>query len=173
MQLDFPTKRIEPDYQRTTKFSLVWMGHGVKGVRRLRSENIGTEASGVDVETTQAQRGALRAMGAADARVPARTARILCKFVRDMDGALQEIARVLVPGGRAVIVIVDSTIRSAEIRNSRALLVLAASRGLEKISVRRRRLPPNRRYLPPPRRRAARFDNRLRTEVILHLRKSA
>jgi hypothetical protein len=141
-------------------------------MRHLRSENIGTEAAGRYVEATEAQRAALHAMGA-NARMPTRTARILAKFVRDMDGAIREIARVLSPGGRAVIVIGDSTIRSVDVHNSRALLVLAAARGLERVHVRRRRLPPNRRYMPPPRAQDAQFDQRLRTEVILHLRKSA
>jgi hypothetical protein len=158
------------DYQRTTKFSLVWMGHTVGELRRVRADNIGTEAAGDVVDATDAQRSALRAMGAI-ARAPAHTRRILSKFVRDMDATLKEVARVLAPGGRAVVVIGDSTIRRVDVRNSKALLVLATAQGLEKVRVRRRRLPPNRRYLPPPRTKTARFDKRLRTEVILHLRK--
>jgi SAM-dependent methyltransferase len=104
------------DYQRMTKFSLVWMGHSVKALRRVRSENIGTEVAGGDLDASEAQRAALRAMGVTR-RIPSRTARILGKYVRDMDGALREIARVLSPGGRAVIVIGDG--RRGEVHQGR------------------------------------------------------
>lgn len=160
------------DYQRTTKFSLVWFGFSVRDLRDVRSRNVGTEAGGRSVEMTAGQERALRAMGAIG-RLPPRVVRILSKYVRDMDRAICEIARVLTPGGRAVIVIGDSTIQSAYVRNSKALLALAESAGLETVRVRRRRLPPNRRYLPPPRRQDESLDGRLRTEAILHLRKSA
>jgi SAM-dependent methyltransferase len=159
------------DYQRTTKFSLVWMGYSVSELRKVRGDNIGTEAAGRSKETTEAQQAALRAMGSVG-RLPDRTMNILRKYVRDMDAALREIARVLRTDGRAVIVIGDSTIRGTYVRNSRALLVLAEACGLQQVLVRRRRLPPNRRYLPPPR-HAEQLDLRLRTESILHLRKTA
>ena len=158
------------DYQRTTKFSLVWLGHSTRALRRVRAENIGTEAAGVEAGLSEAHKAALRAMCSLR-RLPDRTTRILTKYVRDMDAALAEISRVLLPGGRAVVVIGDSTIRSAYVRNSRALLALATARGLETVKVRRRRLPPNRRYLPPPKAQTAKFDARLRTEAILHFRK--
>jgi DNA modification methylase len=158
------------DYQRTTKFSLVWFGYTVRDLRRVRKENVGTEAGGRAVDLTEAQRKALRAMGSTR-RLPERTTRILAKYVRDMDAAMGEIARVLTPGGRAVIVIGDSTVRNTYVRNSKALLALAEAAGLQLVGIKRRRLPPNRRYLPPPRRRDDLLDARLRTEAILHLRK--
>jgi adenine-specific DNA methylase len=159
------------DYQRTTKFSLVWMGYSIGELRKVRTDNIGTEAAGRSKEATEAQRAALQAMGAVR-RLPERTVNILRKYVRDMDAALREIARVLCADGRAVVVIGDSTMRGTYVRNSRAILVLAEACGLQQVRVRRRRLPPNRRYLPPPR-HAEQLDRRLRTESILHLRKTA
>ena len=155
------------DYQRTTKFSLVWMGYSVGDLRKVRADNIGTEAAGRSKETTKAQQAALHAMGRVG-RLPDRTMNILRKYICDMDATLREIARVLRTDGRAVVVIGDSTIRGTYVRNSRALLVLAEACGLRQVKVRRRRLPPNRRYLPPPR-HAEQLDLRLRTEAILHL----
>lgn len=158
------------DYQRTTKFSLVWMGYSVSRLRRVRAENIGTEAAGCQRELTATQTAALKAMGRVN-RLPPRTLRILTKYLADMDAMLREIARVLREDGRAVIVIGDSTIRDTYVRNSRALAILAEGCGLQQVRVQRRRLPPNRRYLPPPRRAAA-LDARLRTEAVLHFRKT-
>jgi DNA modification methylase len=158
------------DYQRTTKFSLVWMGYSVRELRKVRSDNIGTEAAGRPVDLTETQRSALRAMGGIS-RLPPRIVNILRKYLRDMEAALREIARVLRDDGRAVVVIGDSTIRGTYVRNSRALQVLAEASGLRQVDVRRRRLLPNRRYLPPPR-HAKQLDLRLRTEAILHFRKA-
>ena len=32
------------DYMRCSKFSLVWMGHSIGGLRRIRTDSIGSEA---------------------------------------------------------------------------------------------------------------------------------
>jgi DNA modification methylase len=160
------------DYQRMTKFSLAWLGYPVADLRRVRESNIGTEAAGLEKKGTRAQQAAFLAMVGRQ-KVPARMARMLAKYVRDMDATLQEITRVLVPRGRALIVIGDSTIRGAYVRNSLALLALAKSCGLNVTKVTRRRLPPNKRYLPPPRAQSKALDARLRTEALLHLRKAS
>jgi hypothetical protein len=159
------------DYQRATKFSLVWMGHPVSATRQVRAENIGTEAGGASKEATDAQEAALKATCSVGSLTP-RTANILRRYIRDMDTTLREISRVLRPEGRAVVVIGDSTVRGTYIRNSRALLVLAEACGLGTGAVTRRRLPPNRRYLPPPR-AEKQLDARLRTEAVLRFCKAA
>jgi DNA modification methylase len=160
------------DYQRMTKFSLAWLGYPVAHLRNVREKNIGTEAAGLEEQSTPSQQAAFLAM-AGRQKLPARMARMLAKYVRDMDATMQEIARVLVPRGRALIVIGDSTIRGAYIRNSLALVALAKSCGLNVTKVTRRRLPPNKRYLPPPRAQAKALDARLRTEALLHLEKAS
>lgn len=159
------------DYQRATKFTLVWMGHTVSEMRKIRGENIGTEAGGKLEAGTDAQTAALKATGSVS-RLSERTVSILRRYIRDMDTTLHEIARVLRKNGRAVVVIGDSTVRGTYIRNSQALLVLAEACGLRPGTVTRRRLPPNRRYLPPPR-AAEQLDVRLRTEAVLRFRKTA
>jgi hypothetical protein len=159
------------DYQRATKFTLVWMGYPVSEMRKVRAENIGTEAGGKFEGETDAQRAALEAT-ASVRRLSERTTNILRRYIRDMDTTLHEITRVLRKNGRAVIVIGDSTVLGTYVRNSRALLVLAEACGLSPGTVTRRRLPPNRRYLPPPR-AAEQLDGRLRTEAVLRFRKTA
>jgi len=158
------------DYLRGHKFSLVWMGHALDDLRRVRAMNIGTEVSaGAELENPVITR-ALQRMGDLD-RLPERQKRWLARYVADMDKAIGELQRVLVRRGRAVLVIGDSTMRGVYVRNSGALTYLGERHGFEVARLRRRKLPPNRRYLPPPtsRRSGPMLQNRLRTEVLLDL----
>ena len=79
----------------------------------------------------------------------------------------------LVPEGRAVIVVGDSTMRGVYVRNSKALAYLSECHGFRVTSLRRRNLPPNRRYLPPPSSHDSgpMLQSRLRTETVLDLTK--
>jgi len=162
------------DYLRGHKFSLVWMGHTVAELRRVRADNIGTEVSATT--DTQAPRiaAALGRMGNLEA-LPLQQKNWLSRFAVDMDQTLSEIYRVLVPGGRAVLVIGDCTMRGVFVRNSGALAYLGEQHGFQIAGCKRRKLPPNRRYLPPPSSRDSgpMLQNRMRTEVLLHLIKPA
>jgi tRNA G10 N-methylase Trm11 len=156
------------DYLRGHKFSLVWMGHSVDELRRVRATNIGTEVStGADLEDPLMLH-ALKRMGDLD-RLSDRQKRLLARYVADMDRTLGELHRVLVKGGRAVLVVGDCTMRGVYVRNSGALAYLGKRHGFELARRRRRQLPPNRRYLPPPssRRSGRMLRNRLRAEVLL------
>jgi DNA modification methylase len=162
------------DYLRGHKFSLVWMGHGIRALRKVRTQNIGTEAS-LDadgkarvVTNTIGQMGPL-------GKLPKRQTRLLARYIIDMEAALREIHRVLVPSGRALLVIGDCWVRGVYVRNSLALAHLAEHVGLRVVEVRRRRLPPDRRYLPPPSAKNSgdRLRSRMRTEALLRLEKVA
>lgn len=160
------------DYLRGHKFSLIWMGHALRPLRQLRARNIGTEVSaGTDPQNPVIAEG-LRRMGNLGS-LGQRDKGMLARYVADMDGALSEIARVLVPRGRAVLVLGDCSMRGVYVRNSRALAYLCERHGLRVATIRRRKLPPNRRYLPPPTVHSSgqKLHNRLRHEVLLTVTK--
>ncbi len=155
------------DYLRGHKFSLVWMGYRIGELRNLRATSIGTEVS----RGSRAERGAtaevLKCMGAVH-RLSERYRGMLARYVTDMSAVVQEIARVLTPAGRAVLVVGDSTIRGVYVRNSRVIAWLAQQQGLVLKALRRRPIPPNRRYLPPPSSVSETgLRRRMRTEVVL------
>jgi len=156
------------DYMRCSKFALVWMGYTVTRIRELRAQSVGTEVgmcyeddSEVSSLITQLRLAAL----------PKRQKQLVAAYISDMRLALQEVARVLVPGGRAVYVIGENTVRGVYIRNAKIVRVLAAKLGLYLQKTSRRPLPANRRYLPPPTGGAQTMDGRMRYEIILQLRK--
>ena len=94
---------------------------------------------------------------------------VLARYIDDMRAAVREVTRVLAPGGRAVYVVGENTVRGTYVRNSAIVSAVAASCGLRLAERRVRTLPANRRYLPPPSvgRCHAPLDARMRREVLL------
>jgi DNA modification methylase len=156
------------DYIRCSKFSLVWMGYRIPDLRDVRSGSIGAESAGAGSEgdaEIQSVIGRLRLRPGLREHDKA----LLTRYVYDMRRAMQEVARVLVPGGKAVYVVGENTIRGTYVRNSRIIAEIAKLCGLRLRKRRVRNLPANRRYLPPPSagRRSAPMDTRMRREVVL------
>jgi len=156
------------DYLRGHKFSLIWMGHQLEDIRKLRGRNVGAESStAVVVTDDKFVDDILTRMGAGS--LAGRTKATLARYVRDMDRVLSETTRVLRPNGEAIFVIGDSTLAGTFVRNSRALAILGKRNGLQLQSTRRRPLAENRRYLPPPGLNASgpQLRSRMREEVVL------
>ena len=137
------------DYIRCSKFSLVWMGHPISKLRGVRTKNIGTEAAGSFTNIPKHIRKIMLVMGDID-KLPARYQRMIAQYVSDMSKVIKEIKRVLVRGGKCVLVIGDSTLLGIFLKNSQALIKLGALHGLSLEQVTTRKLLTNHRYLPPP-----------------------
>ncbi len=155
------------DYIRCSKFSLVWMGHQIEQLKTLRSKNIGTERLGTAEEVKTAQ----DVLDCLDVQLlPEQLKRLLSKYVVDLDLVLSEIARVLVPRGRAIFVVGDSTVRGVFVKNSEIVKLLGEKRGLTLKKSVTRDLLTSRRYLPPPDRSGGSktLADRMRKEVIMH-----
>lgn len=153
------------DYLRGHKLSLVWMGHLISELRVLRSSNIGSEVSSdmdSEFKDVVAQMGAVELLDD-------RRKKMLIRYVKDMCQVIGEIRRVLKLGGRAVMVIGDSSISGIFIKNSNALIALGKKNDLQLVSKKNRPLPDNRRYLPPPNAEASgtALRSRMKSEVIL------
>ena len=153
------------DYIRCSKFSLVWMGYSVGLLRSIRASSIGSEVSLPCVGSSTEPVALSRLYKV----LPSRTRGILQRYVLDMQRSLVEVARVLAPGGRAVYVIGENTIRGTYVPTGRLIAELATKVGLRITDQRARNLPGNRRYLPPPGNGRTALDTRIRREVILTL----
>ena len=156
------------DYLRTSKFSLVWMGHQLVELRKIRSESIGSEVSaGVragSMSAIAAQMGDIE-------RLPRRNYNLLLRFLSDMCRAISEFGRVLAPGGKLILVVADCAIRGVRISNSAGMEALARQHGFVAQRHTQRTIPANRRYLPPPTSDSADLGGRMRTEVVLRFTK--
>ena len=98
---------------------------------------------------------------------------VLVRYIVDMEQVVRKVVRVLKPGGKAVYVIGENTVRGTYIANSAIVSMVADSFGLRLENRQVRTLPANRRYLPPPSSTndSAPLDTRMRTEVVLVLTK--
>ncbi len=160
------------DYIRCSKFSLVWMGYRIPDLRKVRAASVGTESaqnrSQID-DKIQAIISNLKLKPELGCHNEA----VLTHYIEDMHQAMREVARVLVPGGKAVYVIGENTVRGTYIRTSRIITAIAQLCELRVEYRRVRALPANRRYLPPPSRgsNSDSMDARMRREVVLEFAK--
>lgn len=160
------------DYIRCSKFSLVWMGYDVCELRGVRSASVGAEVGQTKDDAGDKVESVLIDLKLTPA-LSSRNEAILRRFVSDMFSAMGEVSRVLKPGGRAIYVVGENTIRGTYVRNSAIVDAIAKSVGLKLTERRSRNLPANRRYLPPPVKRGGKdmLDVRMRREVVLAFQK--
>lgn len=160
------------DYIRCSKFSLVWMGYSIGALRRLRAVSVGTEVSSGAPLADNEVRGILDKLNLRP-QLAAREEAILARYIYDIRRALSEVARVLTPGGKAVYVVGENTIRGTYVRNASIVAMAASLSGLKLCDRRTRALPSERRCLPPPlaRKHSASLNARVRREVVLSFAK--
>lgn len=161
------------DYMRCSKFSLVWMGYTIGELGSIRTDSVGTECSDQEAYENEDVQRIITDLKLKPKLSP-RNEAILAHYIEDMRNAVQEAARVLSPGGKAVYVVGENTVRGTFIANAKIVSAVAELSGLKVDGRRARELPANRRYLPPPtvRNSSEGLEGRMRREVILSFSKS-
>jgi len=158
------------DYIRGHKLALVWLGYTIADLRQIRADSIGSER-GLG-PTKQGDRQRLIEEIAPAAEMPSKLSATLDRYVRDTEQFIAEAWRVLVPGGEAVYVVGNSTVKGVHIDNALLLELVAEGYGFRRTFKENRPLPPAKRYLPPPiREDGSALDNRMRSEIIMHFAK--
>jgi SAM-dependent methyltransferase len=156
------------DYIRGHRLALVWFGHRLTALRSIRASTIGAERAPDRNGPPELFHEIVRSMAPANTLSP-RHGAMVSRYAEDIYRMMSEIARVLRPRGRAVLVIGNSCLKDTFIRNTRGIATAASMVGLRVQSKTERRLPVRRRYLPMPKQSQAPLGRRMRTESILSL----
>ncbi|MCX5607887.1 hypothetical protein OHB39_09930 [Streptomyces sp. NBC_00047] len=162
-----PPYLIAIDYLRGHRMSLVWMGHSISSLRALRSGNIGSEV-GLEAEPEIIS----ISKASAGENLPARSRKIVNRYVRDLDRAVSEIARVVKPAGVISFVIADARMNGVTVSIEEILMRVGDRHSLAARSRVSRELPETRRYLPPPRDSKGALNGRMKEEIILTFERS-
>lgn len=157
------------DYLRGHKLALVWLGYSSQDIRRVKALGIGA-----------ASQRQLKALDRANRVVqvpsvdmfPPDIKRLVRRYVFDMVACLRQTYRVLRPGGYAVYVVSNSSLRGNEVDTARIIIESAGEAGLHLEDLYVREIPRQHRYLPPPQIAENRqLAARMRTESVLRFRK--
>jgi len=149
------------------------MGYTVGELGGIRTESVGTESGDEGARENKDVQKIISDLKLSP-KLSARNEAVLAHYIKDMHFALAETARVLSPGGKAVYVVGENTVRGTFIANAKIVSAVAELSGLKVERRRARELPANRRYLPPPtiRNSSESLEGRMRREVILSFSKS-
>lgn len=155
------------DYLRGHRLSLVWLGHRIGDLRRIRAGSVGAERA-PDVDADAALAAHLTSSMGPLSSLPGRERRMVNRYALDVFAMLEEFRRVLRPTGKAVLVVGNSCVRGVFVENALVVSAAAERAGFRVVNKTERHLPPARRYLPPPAERiASGIDKRMRTETVL------
>jgi hypothetical protein len=131
-------------------------------LREIRSNTIGVER-GPDTVPSDVD-GARETLGDITL-LPARYKAMIDRYISDVQAMMNEIARVLIPGKKATLVVGNSRIRGAFVNNSNLVKYAASKSGLTLSESQERFLPEDRRYLPTA--VGGSLGKRMRTETVL------
>jgi SAM-dependent methyltransferase len=152
------------DYMRGHRVALVWLGYSLAELRAIRSNSIGAER-GPGVVGADLFESICSSMCEME-DLSARHQGMVTRYAQDIYRLMSEISRAVRPGGAVTLVVGNSCLKGAFIRNSNGVAMAGAMVGLRLSAEVERLLPDRNRYLPMS---SGPLDKRMRTETILTL----
>lgn len=155
------------DYLRGHKLALVWFGHTIGDLRARRSHSIGAErALGADAPEVVSAIVDVIASEAVDASLLRRP--MIERFANDCVGFAAQLGTKVKPGGHAVLVVGNSTLKGNYIRNDVIARTAMEHAGFALEARRERPIPASSRYMAINTKTAdSSLDKRMRDEVVL------
>lgn len=132
------------DYLRGHRLSLVWLGYSAAEVRAIRGSSIGAENGLANLDNHPGR----YISGPSGDEPPSRIVGWATRYLKDARAVSAEIARVLAPGGDAVMVVGNSTLKGFKVDNAQMYADAMSVAGLDVSEVAEREIPTRSRYLP-------------------------
>ena len=147
------------DYMRAHKFALVWLGHQVGDLSRLRAKYLGHDSAKggkfTPILLPHKCEDVLARLGAADEKKAA----ALRRYFAEMSEVVREMRRVLKRNAAAVVVVGSSVLRGVDVETHNCVAAIGEAEGLELAGIGVRHLDRDRRMMP------ARWDKGARTQI--------
>lgn len=155
------------DYLRGHKLALVWFGHTVADLRHRRGVSIGAERAADRVSAAKVK-DVVQSIEE-DLSDSSRIKKgMLERFTQDCFGFAGELGRTVKPGGRAVLVVGNSSLRGNYIANDLIAQRAMEHAGFSPIDRYERDIPLSKRYMAiKPRNDGTSITKRMRKEVVL------
>lgn len=155
------------DYLRGHKLALVWFGHTIAELRARRGVSIGSERGfdGVEAEilTEIVQVIESEAVDLETLKRP-----MVKRYAHDCVQFASQLHRTVKPGGTAVLVVGNSTLRGNYIKNSQITQKSMEAAGFKLVDSREREIPSSHRYMAiSAKDKDSRITKRMRSEVVL------
>ncbi len=155
------------DYLRGHKMSLIWFGHTIPELRKIRSSSIGAERAldGYALEHVDEMVQYVKHSVDEPDQLPLAT---ITRYAHDLALFSRELHRVCRPASEVVTVIGNSTLRGNYIQNDVLVRKAYEYSGFKVVARTERALPENKRYLPVRTvNEKSSMSKRMRTEVVL------
>ncbi len=159
------------DYMRAHKFSLVWFGHSVDDLSRIRATYIGSERTKDFVPAQMPE--SVEEVLAELQKLDRKEAKVLWKYFTEMEQVLREMLRVLSPGKPAVMVVGTSVMRGMDVHTHTGIAEIARSVGFDVVGIAQRSLDRDRRMMPTSfgKRNNSQIEQRTHRESVIGLMK--
>lgn len=160
------------DYMRGHKMSLIWFGHTIPDLRKIRSNSVGAERAldGEALKQVDDMVSFIEKSASDPSKLPLAT---IVRYAHDLALFSGELHRVCKEGAVVVTVIGNSTLRGNYIQNDVLVRQAYEGAGFSLRDRTERELPESKRYLPVRTSDAASsMAKRMRAEVVLTMEKS-
>jgi tRNA G10 N-methylase Trm11 len=159
------------DYLRGHKLSLVWLGYSIHNLRAIRSTSIGAERAADETTESQTRSAPILSAFGDISLLPTKHRKMVLRYADDVRKFTSEAGRVLKPEGKCVFVVGNSRLKGVLINNSNAVAMASQLAGLKLVDESERELLTSSRYLPTSVSQGNPLGQRMRSEIVMTLRK--
>jgi len=154
------------DYMRAHKFSLVWFGCGISGLKHTRKTYLGSENT-QDFhfgDLPDFSNGKVRQLK----KINEKKGKALHRYYSEMSEVIKEMYRVLKHGKACVIIVASSVLSDLDVETHLCLADIGRSHGFDVVHIGKRNIDRNKRMLPTSNNKTdSQIESRMHDEYVL------